>query len=271
MCKKLCLAVGAVTVGLLLISFTSARSIMTVKWHEACNWMDRQVSPEMQLKTLHVEIDKIDKDVKQHVDKIAVLAVEVDRLDAQVVAMKEGQTKMREDIAAMTKLLESNSDKVSFNKHTYRASELSQKLDSTVNAYEIRKADLKNKEQQLSLKRQSLEAAQQRISDMRDQKEKLRVAAAKLETRIETVKVKQVACPIEVDDSQVNKCNTIIDKLDKRVAEDEKKLLLYPQFGITTEQEKASVVRESKSKEEVIKAAKEALQNDEEKVVEGKK
>src|SRR6516162_7028837 len=70
MCKKLCIAVGAVIVGLLLITVTGAGTLLHskyVQWKgEYAEWQDKQIPPETKLKMLNEEIAKIDKDIKKH-------------------------------------------------------------------------------------------------------------------------------------------------------------------------------------------------------------
>src|SRR5262249_14857848 len=139
--------------------------------------------------------------------------------------------------------------------------------DSLVNTYEIRKTEIRTKEQLLSSKRQSLELAHQRITEMRDQKEKLRVTVAQLETRLEMVKLKQVDCPIEVDESQVNRCNVLAKKLEEQLAKDEKETELFTRYGY--KDNKNTVYREERTREDVLQAAKRALLDDDDsKVVE---
>jgi chromosome segregation ATPase len=269
MCKKLCLAVGAVIVGLLVISFTSLGTLAKVKYNDWQQWADRQVPPETQLKQLQVEASKIDNDIKKNLGKLAAQEVEAERLENNLTTMKDDQTKLRTDIAAMTKALDSKEQKVSWNGRTYRPSELAVRLESKVNDYELRKTEIKTRDQVLASKRQSLELAHQRINEMREQKEKLRVTIAKLEARIENVKLQQVDCPIECDGSQVNKCNVLADKLDRQLAEEEAKTRLYKTYGY--DKKKESSVREDKTIDEIQQAAKKALQDDDEKVAAGDK
>jgi len=269
MCKKLCIAVGAVIVGLAVITFTGLGTVLQVKWHDTRNWIDRQVPPETQLKQLQEETNKIDKDIKNNLGKLAAQEVEAERLEASLAGMKEDQVKLKTDIAAMTKALDSKDQKVSWNGRTYRPTELALRLESKVNDYELRKTEIKTREQVLTSKRQSLELAHQRISEMREQKEKLRVVIAKLEARIENVKLKQVDCPIDFDGSQVSKCNALAEKLDRQLAEEEKKAELYKIYGFDKEK-KTSSVREERTIDEIIKSANSALQSDEDRVADSK-
>jgi len=270
MCKKLCLAVGAVIVGLLVISFTSLGTLAKVKYHDWQQWAERQVPPETQLKQLQVEASKIDSDIRKNLGKLAAQEVEAERLEANLNGMKEEQTKLRADITAMTKALDSKEQKVSFNGRIYRPSDLALRLESKVNDYELRKTEIKTREQVLASKRQSLDLAHQRINEMREHKEKMRVTIAKLEARIENVKLKQVDCPIDFDGSQVSKCNALADKLDRQLAEEEKKADLFRIYGYNKDDKKGTV-REERTIDEIQQAAKKALQDEDEKVAAGDK
>ena len=255
MCKKLCLAVGAVIVGLVVITFTGLGTLAQVKWHQAQQWMDSKVSPETRLQELKAEQIKIDKDIKKHLGTLAAMEVDYERLDANLTAKKEAQAKLREDIAAMNKALDSNDQYVQYNGKKYRPSELALRLESKVHDYENGKSVIKTQEQVLASKRQALELGRERISAMRDQKEllELRVTIAKLEARLEAGQVKPDAT-VEVDAARLRRFRELAEKLDGQFAEVEQIFELPKQAD-----------RQQKSIDEVIQAAKTALQADENK------
>jgi len=265
MCKKLCFAAGAVVLGLAAIFFVPRLGSKARDVYDSFGRWANDVPVERQLADLQRDMGKIDGDIKKNLGKLASLEVEYEKLEANVAAMKDVQAKQKEDIATMTKALDSKETKVVFNGRTYSQSGLSNRLESAVNNYEIRKTEIKTKEQLLASKRQALELAHQRISEMKDQKEKLRVTVAKLEMRNEQVKLKQVDCPIEVNDSVVNKCNAKAAQIERIIAEEEKKAELFQNYGYKAEKA-TSVDREPKSREDVLQSARKLLQDDEDKV-----
>jgi chromosome segregation ATPase len=264
MCKKLCLAVGAVIVGLVVITFTGLGTLAQVKWHQAQQWMDSKVSPETKLQELRVESGKIDKDIKKHLGTLAQMEVDCERLEATLAARKKGQADLREEIAAMNKALDSNELKVTYNGKKYLQSELAARLDSKVHDYENGKSVIKTQEQVLASKRQSLELAHERIRAMRAQKDELQRTIADLETRIEKLKVKQADCPFDVDDSQAQKCKALADKLDHQISVKEKEAELFAKYDYKKSNEGVRV--EKKTVEDVREAAKKALQDDDDKI-----
>ena len=231
MCKKLCLAVGAVIVGLVVIAVSPRLSaVVSEKYHSVKTWMDT-VPPETQLQQLRTETDKIDEDIKKNLGKLAAQEVEAERMEASLTKMKDNQTALRAEIVSMNQALDSKDTKVSYKGRTFRQSELASRLEAKINEYEVVKAEVKSREQAVGSKHKMLDLAHQRIGEMRQQKEELRVEIAKLEARIENIKLKQVDCPVSMDESQVNKCRAVADKLDRQLAEEEKKTELMTQYG----------------------------------------
>jgi chromosome segregation ATPase len=267
MCKKLCLAVGAVIVGLVVITFTGLGTLAQVKWHQAQQWMDSKVAPETKLQELRVESGKIDKDIKKHLGTLAQMEVDYERLEATLAARKKAQADLREEIAAMNKALDSNELKVKYNGKTYLQSELAMRLESKVHDYELGKSVIKTQEQVVASKRQTLELAHERIRAMRSQKDEIQRTIADLETRIEKLKVKQADCPFDVDDSQAKKCKDLADKLDRQISVKEKEAELFAKYDYKKTNE-GGVQVEKKTVEDVREAAKKALQDDDDKIAE---
>jgi len=260
MCKKLLLTGVALFVGFALLRSTSLGSLVQVAWKDARTGLDRAVPPDVQIKQLQVEIDKVDQDIRKNLGVLASQEVEHQGLEENVAGLKELLGKLKSDIAGMTTSLETRTVKPVAGRDPLAA-----KLDAAVATYENKKIELKGKEQLLAAKKQALEAAHQRIGEMRDQKERLRVTAAKLETRLEVVRLKEVQNKVEIDDSQVNRCNTLANKIEARLREKEKVAELNLQYGYRSE---APILdKEPRPAAEVLKAAKKALAEEGENVV----
>jgi len=270
MCKKLCIAVGAVIVGLALISFTPIVMVVGGWLSDAKAKMDRSVPPETQLKNLNAEIDKIDGDIKKHLKRVAAMEVESEKLEANLTAMKEQQTKLRGEIEAMDKALDTKETKVSFHGRSYTKAQLALDLDSKVNTYEVRKAEIKTKDQLLTSKKQTIDLAHQQIAEMNEQKGKLRIKSAELERRIEQVKAKQAAAPVEVDATQVQKCTDLADKLDTMLSQQEREAELYAKYGFDQKKSGGSVLPKTKSVDDVRTRVKNLDDDTEEKVTDQK-
>ncbi len=259
MCRKLFWTGAVLLAGLIALRTTALGSLARVAWKDTRATLERAVPPEVQLKQLRVEIDKVDADIKKNLGTLATQEVEFAGLEDNVIGLRELIGKMKADIAGMSKRLESSAEKVALTRDSKTAA-LAGKLDSLVATFENKKVELKGKEQLVAAKRQALEASHQRINEMRDQKEKLRVTAARLETRYELVRLKEVQNKVEIDDSQVNRCNSLATKIESRLREKEKLADLHLQYGYRSEV--PAVDAEPRAPAVVLEAARKALADD---------
>jgi chromosome segregation ATPase len=265
MCKKLLVAAVAVVVGLTVVKHTQLGSLLQVWWKDAKISVEKQIPPEVRIKQLNVEIDKIDRDIKKNLSRLAQQEVDCQLLDEKVVALRASQKQLREDVASMEKLLDQpKTERVAFNGVTYRNSELARKLDAATSLYTGRKAELKAREELLTEKKRTLEEAHQGIGRMRDHKEQLRITVARLETRLETLRLKQMEAKVELDDSQVGKCNELASKIEEQLRRSEVEAKLQEKYGYRNT---TTVDHDAKTTEEVLKAARRALQDETDPVV----
>jgi chromosome segregation ATPase len=261
MFRKIAIAVGAVLLGLVIVCYTSLPSLAHVKWNETCAWLDRQVPIETKIKQLRLETDKIDNEIKANLSKLAKLEVETQNLEQQVVALREDQGKRKAEIARLTGDLDKKMSEVAIKKDTKA---LASQLDLLVNTYQAKDAKVKNMENLLAVKRQTLEAAHQKISAMKDQRDEIRIAIAKLETRKELVDMKTQQSTIQFSDSKIVECNKLVKDINDQLSLQEKELELNQKYGYADN--KAAVAeKEANNAREVLNSAKKLLSDDDEK------
>jgi hypothetical protein len=218
---------------------------------------NKPVQAETQLKQLNAEIDKIDADVKKNMGRLAAQEVEVEHLTDKLAKMKEQQAKQREQIVAMDKALDS--DQPTYDGKKYSKAELTLKLETAANAYQARKTEIKANEQILAAKQEAAESGREQVAAMKEQRDALRIKSADLEARIQSGKSEK----LEADDKAVRKSRELLDKLDRKVAEEEKKAELYQKYGV--DKDDKGKARDPKSAEEIRRAARKVLEEDDEK------
>jgi chromosome segregation ATPase len=271
MCKKLVIAAVAILVGTAVIKHTTLGSLAQVWWHDAKAAMERQVPPEVQIKQLAIEVGKIEADIKRNLSKLAQQEVDAERLDGEVTALRNKQETLKADIAAMSNQLEKgNTEKVTFNGKQWRTNSLSRQLDVALTNFESVKAQVKSKEKALTTKRDALEAAHARISEMKAQEDELQATVEELKNQLEVAKLNAARnhATIDLDDSQVARCRDIANNIRHQLKLAEKETELQVKYGYGKSQSKAE---ETKPTADILKAAKKALQDDnEERVVAGK-
>ncbi len=271
MCKKLVLAAAAILVGSLIVKHTSIGSLARVWWNDAREAVTKQIPPEVQVRQLKGEVDKIDGDIKRNIGRLANLEVSCEKLEGDVNDLKGQVTNLKADMRAMDKALDSNTERVNFKGQDYRASFLAGKLSSTTSQCAAKQGELKAKEQLLGIKKQTLEVARARINEMFAQKEELRATIERLESRLETAKLNAARsnAGVEFDDSQVARCKELAKSIDERLSVEEKTIQHYAEFGFTNPLPK---VEESKPTAEIRREARKVLgEDDAQRVAAGEK
>jgi hypothetical protein len=269
MCKKLLVAAVAVVVGLTVVKHTQLGSLLHVWWRDARGTLERQIPVEVQIKQLALEIDKIDRDIKKNLSNLAAQEVDAQMLEEKVNSLRAAQKQLKEDMIGMGNILDSKTERVAFQGVNYRRPQMNSKLDSATTLYTNRKSELMAKERLLADKKLTLEAAHQRIGAMRDRKEEFRMRIAQLETRNEMLRLKQMEARVDLDDSQVGRCDDLASKIEERLRRSEMEAKLLAEHGYRTPS--PVLDREPKTTEEVLKAARQALQEDGEAVAADKK
>jgi chromosome segregation ATPase len=260
MLKKLLIAAIAVIAGTMVVSKMTKIS-PTVWFSDCCRSARNMVPPEVQLKQLKTEINNIDKDLSNNLSRLARMKAEVDVFAEELDAKRDRQAKLRADISDLKKSLDNGTERVVFRGRKVEAEDLTRRLDMAVTEYTCLKEQVKAHDQVLTSKKRTLEVAKNRIAEMKNEKEKLRLLAAKLETHLEMVKMKQMENQVvDFDESAVSQARQTARDIEMRLREAEAKMKLEAQFGLNPKS--IAEKDETKSKDEVLRAAKAALQDD---------
>jgi len=261
MLKKLVIAAAAVVVGLVILKKTDLGSLMQVWWKDAVSCAKRQVPPETRIKQLKMEIGKIDEDIKTAVNNLVKQEVFHRDLKEQTEAVKGRVEGFKKDMVALIDVLEKDSTRVNFQNQDLSVESAQAKLDRIRADFAAAKENLKVKEQLLKTKGDQLELAEQRISKIKDKKVELTEQVARLESQLELLRLKQIDNRIEVNDSQVSKCEALHDDLRKMIMEEEIRAEKFARYGLTPTAP-TTTKETQRSKAESIKAAKAALTED---------
>jgi chromosome segregation ATPase len=252
MLKKLLIAAVAVIAGMVVLSKVTHIS-PKVWFGDCCHSIKNMVPLDVQFKQLNNEIGNIDKDIKKNIGRVAAMEEEVNKFEQQVAAQRTHLSDLRADIRSMRTSLEDRAV-VKFD-----SSDLTRKLDRAVTEYTCLKEKNKIHEKVLGEKKRALETAHNRLTEMVNEKEKLTLLSARLAGHLEAVKMQQTGTPVEFDDSAIARCHELANDIESRLntAENEAKLLKKFGYG-----KSSSTIVEGKSREEVLKAARQALEED---------
>jgi hypothetical protein len=219
----------------------------------------KAVTLEMQVSRFKHEIDKLDAGINGIVGKVASLDVECNGLKEEVSKLAAGKKELKDEMAAMAKALESKGEKVSYKGDIYTSAELARKLDGALRTFTSCKEALAAKEALLDVKSRTLEAARNRAVAMQRQKQELVEAVAKLEIAIADQLLKGKDGKLKLDEREVRKTKELLDKVQADLGKLDVDAKLKGDFGSPAG---APPERESKNPEEVLKAARKALEDD---------
>src|SRR5262249_45356831 len=110
-------------------------------------------------------------------------------------------------------------------------------------------------------KKRTLEVSRQRIDEIFTQKEDLSTLVAKLETQVEVLKLKQTESAVQLDDSHLGRCKDLVNRISRRLAEEEKLIALQAEYGYGKKPHTCD--KEARPAEDVLKDAERVLQEDE--------
>jgi chromosome segregation ATPase len=260
MLKKLLIAAVAVVAGMVVLTKVTKISPM-VLFGDCCRSARNMVPPEMQLKQLKADIDNIDKDIDKNLASLARKSADVDGFADNLDRDRDEQAHLRADIRDMQKSLKDGDEKVVYRGNKTDADDLTRRLDMAVTKFTCLKEKVKTQEKILAEKKLALNTAKARISEMKNEQEKLRLLAVKLEHHLELVKMKQIQNQVtDFDNSALSRAQENAKGVETRLREIEKLIEYKKEFGrtdtVNVEMEKG------KSREEVLHNAKAALQDD---------
>ena len=260
MLKKLLIAAVAVLAGVVVIGkVTKVNPLAYLS--DCCKSIRSAVPPEVRLKQLNHEIDNIDKDIQKNLSRLARMEAETETFEKQLDGKRDRQAHLKADIRDMQKSLDKSTQHVVYRGHKVESSRLTNQLDMAVVEFKGLKEQIKAQEQLLAEKKRTLEIAHNRITAMKNEKENLKVVASRLASHLETVRLQGVRNEeIAFDEDAIKNAREIAKDVELQLRTIEKMGELNARYGFA---EKPAVEKEGKSTDEVLKSARQALQDDE--------
>ncbi len=260
MLKKLLIASVAVIAGTVVLSKVTHIS-PKILFGDCCKAVQNMVPPEVQLKQLKADIENIDKEIDKNLGMLARMATEVDQFGEDLARNRDHQAHLKADINDLSKALKDRAELVVYRGKKRDADDLTRKLEMNVTEYNCLKEKVKVQEKIFSEKKRTLSAAKDRITAMKDEQERLKVLAVRLDHELELVRMKQIQNQVtDFDDSALSRAQQNAKAVETRLREIEKLIEYKKEFGRTDTTNVETI--KGKSREEVLHSAKAALQDD---------
>jgi hypothetical protein len=212
MCKKVLIAAAAVLVGLVVVRGTWLGSHLRLTANKARHWVERSVPPEQEIERLKMEVQNLKRDDEKHVDKVARLAVEVEKMQRDVASVKTNlsreEARLREIRGQM-----GESSFVVFQGQRYTRDDLRNDALSFKTAEDA----VKSKEAALEARQRILTLEKKKLGELQNVRNQMTADLERLEAALVEERSAQAANESCVDDSHYRQLRKDMEGVRERI------------------------------------------------------
>lgn len=217
MCRKIAIGAAVVALGLGVLHVTGLSSYPATAWGKAKQTFKKNVPLEFEIERLQHQVQQLVPDMRKHLSGIAEEMAAIDTLREQITRTRANLDKQKANILAMKSDLEAGARTVSYNGRTYSSERIKDKLARDFASYQATEAEVKQREQLLEIRERSLDAAREKLTVMKSDKQKLEVEVAKLEAELKTIRLAQSRNKFHFDDSSLSQCKATLAEIRNRL------------------------------------------------------
>jgi hypothetical protein len=172
---------------------------------------------EFELERAKTMISDLIPDVRQNMLVIAQEEVGVDELRRQIERGDAELAKQREELIAVRAKLSSDDETIEFGGRTVAKNEVKDELTRRFGRYQVAESTLASQRQLLAAREGALDAARAKLASMLNAKRDFEVQAQNLQARLKTQQSRNIATSLNVDDSQVARCQNLLNDVRARL------------------------------------------------------
>lgn len=231
MFKKMVIASLAVLAGLIIWHKTNVGSYVHFAFKKAKESAAKSVPLEWEIERLREEVANLVPDMKKQLTSIAEEKVAIDRLRKEITLARTNLKEQEENIKTMRTDIRTGDAKITYGNVTYTAERIKEKLARDWQTFRLAEENTANKEKLLEARESSLGAALQKLAEMKTRKEQMEVQVAQLELKLKELRVAQTKNQFHVDDTQLSKCQQLLDDIQCRIESEATASALEGQFA----------------------------------------
>lgn len=222
MCKRvLLLAGGAVALGMFLFGRDAASYVATSAGMVKDSVKD-SVPLSFEIDRARSTIRNLEPDIRKNMHVIAKEEVEIERLEKQIAETQQRLGKDKAELMRLKTDLASGKDVFQYAGRSYTEKQVRTDLTHRFARYKTGEATLGSLQEIYDARMRGLEAARQKLENMRVAQKQLQVDVENLEARLKAVEVAQTTSNYNFDDSQLARSKALIDDLRARLQVAEK-------------------------------------------------
>lgn len=230
MCKKFAMLTGITVALLAVLSVTKVGSYMSTSWNKIQNKAAKSVPIEWELDRLKDQVAQLIPDMRKNLSVVAEGMADVERLNRDITTTKANLDEQKTRLVQMAKDLETQETQFIYAGKVYSREIVAKKLEGDYKSYNRVLAEVKTKEQLLTIKQRELDAAREQLTAVKDMEQQLKLQIAELEADVKTVRLAETKSKFQIDDSRMSDVKRSIEELRHRLDTERKKAELDAEF-----------------------------------------
>jgi len=227
MCKKVLIAALAVVVGLAVVQGTWIVSHLRLRCRSVRHWAEDRVPPEQEIARLRMELANLAREDEKHFDKVARMAVDVEKREADLGRVRTNLGRQEARIRDLKNKLGDGVDFVKVEGSRYTRADL---RDSAI-AFKNAEDNLKSREANLEARKRHLALERKKLSELRTKRDEMATDLQKLETALAEERQAQAVSESTIDDSNYRQIRKDMDSIRDRINVLKKKRELKGEFA----------------------------------------
>jgi len=216
MVKKGLLGAALGTGALFLVFGTSAPNYVKTAFHKVRHNVQSAVPPQFEVDRARQAIEDLKPMFDQNKETLARAEIEVEHLEKEVTAVQANLDRAQKTIVSLRDSIKKGEIRltghVKESENRARA-ELANRLDH----YRYTSDLLKQKTEVLETKRKTIQAAQDQLANLHEQKQTLLAKLAKIESRLQLIEAEQTKNDFHFDNTALSQAKKTVSDLEERL------------------------------------------------------
>ena len=172
---------------------------------------------EFQLERAKTMIADLEPEIQQNMMAVAHEEAGVAQLQKEIRAAQDRVTDEMNGLSELSSAMDDSSLTIHVGERRALPTEVEAEMKRRMEIVQVSEATIESKQQQLDIRETALAAARTKIKRMLDARQALGLRVENLEARVRSLRSDAVSVSLELDDTQVSKCEQFLADLDARV------------------------------------------------------
>jgi peptidoglycan hydrolase CwlO-like protein len=201
---------------LALLFGTSAPSYVKTAFHRVRHNAKAAVPIEFEIDRARQEVADLEPAIKKNIEAVVNEEVEIEHLNAEILATRENLEKEGRTIAALRDMLGTGGT-LRTGGISYTPEEVKSDLTRRFDHYKAVKKILADRQETLKIRKLNLAAAKEKLNNMQESKKALATKIEGIDARLKQIEATQSANEFNLDESALARVKKTVSELDKRL------------------------------------------------------